>query len=65
MVINFPDIIKDNSRLTLAQSSRLLELDARTIKKYASELGIVRKRRAVGGLIYEGRDLRRIWTRLA
>lgn len=65
MTPNFPDIIKDNSRLSLADAARALELDTRTLKKYAAILGIARKHRAVGGWFYEGRDLRKIWTRIA
>lgn len=65
MTPNFPDIIKDNSRFSLAAAARLLELDTRTLKKYAAILGISRHERKVGGLFYEGKDLRKIWTRIA
>lgn len=65
MIANFPDIIKENSRLSLAEAARALELDARTLKKYAAMLGITRKHRAVGGWFYEGKDLRKIWVRIA
>lgn len=65
MTPNFPDIIKDNSRLSLADAARALEVDTRTLKKYAAILGITRKQRKVGGWFYEGKDLRKIWIRIA
>jgi len=65
MTPNFPEFIKDNSRLSLAKAARALELDTRTLKKYAAILGITRKHRAVGGWFYEGKDLRKIWIRIA
>lgn len=65
MTPNFPDIIKDNSRFSLASAARALDIDARTLKKYAEMLGIARKHRAVGGYFYEGKDLKKIWVRIA
>lgn len=64
MIINCPDI-SDKARLSTAQAARELEIDTRTLKKYAAELGIARKQRKVGGLFYEGRDIKRIWIRIA
>ncbi len=64
MTINCPDI-SDKARLSTAQAARVLEVDVRTLKKYAALLCISRHERAVGGLFFEGRDIKRIWIRLA
>lgn len=64
MTQNCPEI-SDKARLSTAQAARELEIDVRTLKKYAAALGISRKERAVGGMFYEGRDIKRIWIRIA
>lgn len=64
MTIECPNI-SNEARLSLAQTARLLETDPRTIKSYASKLGIVRRERAVGGSFYFGKDVKKIWMRLA
>lgn len=64
MIIECPNI-SNEARLSLAQAARVMEVDARTIKSYASKLGIVRHKRAVGGMFYYGKDIKKIWMRLA
>lgn len=64
MTIECPNI-SNESRLSLAQAARALETDPRTIKKYAVALGICRHQRAVGGSFYFGKDVKKIWMRLA
>lgn len=64
MTIECPNI-SNEARLSLAQASRMLEVDPRTVKAYAGHLGITRHERAVGGLFYLGKDVKKIWMRLA
>lgn len=64
MAIECPNI-SDQARLSLAQASRVLGIDPRSTKKYAAALGIIRRERAVGGFFYLGKDIKRIWMRLA
>lgn len=64
MIIECPNI-SNEARLSLAQAARVMEVDVRTIKSYASKLGIVRHQRAVGGMFYYGKDIKKIWMRLA
>lgn len=64
MVNDCPNI-SDTSRLSTSKAARLLEIDSRTLKKYAAILNIVRGERKVGGMFYYGRDIKRIWLRLA
>ena len=64
MTIECPKI-SNESRLSLSQAARVLEVDPRTIKSYAIKLGIVRRVRAVGGSFYFGKDVKQIWMRLS
>ena len=64
MTIECPNISND-ARLSLAQAARVLEIDARTVKAYAAKMGITRHMRAVGGSFYFGKDVKRIWMRIA
>ena len=64
MTIECPNI-SNEARLSLAQAARVLEIDMRTVKSYAGHLGITRHERAVGGSFYFGKDVKRIWMRLA
>lgn len=64
MTIECPNI-SNEARLSLAQAARMLETDPRTIKAYAGRLGITRHERAVGGTFYFGKDVKKIWMRLA
>lgn len=64
MTIECPNI-SNEARLSLAQAARVLEIDTRTVKSYAGHLGITRHERAVGGSFYFGKDVKRIWMRLA
>jgi len=64
MTIECPNI-SNEARLSLAQAARVLEVDPRTIKAYAATLGICRHERAVGGRFYLGKDVKKIWMRIA
>lgn len=64
MTIECPNI-SNEARLSLAQAARVLECDPRTIKTYAAMLGITRHERAVGGFFYLGKDVKKIWMRIA
>lgn len=64
MSIECPNITNE-ARLSLAQAARALDSDPRTVKAYAAKLGITRHMRAVGGSFYLGKDVKKIWMRLA
>lgn len=64
MTIECPKI-SNEARLSLAQASRVLAIDPRTVKTYAGVLGITRHDRKVGGSFYFGKDVKQIWMRLA
>lgn len=64
MTIECPNI-SNEARLSLAQTARVLGVDTRTAKKYAGMLGIVRHQRAIGGFFYFGKDVKKIWMRIA
>lgn len=64
MTIECPNI-SNEARLSLAQAARVMEIDPRTVKAYAGVLGITRHQRAVGGSFYFGKDVKKIWMRLA
>lgn len=64
MIIECPNI-SNEARLSLAQAARVLAIDPRTVKAYAGLLGITRHERAVGGSFYLGKDVKKIWMRIA